>query len=140
MSMRVRSAAVRSNHAMADLPPYLDIVLDDLDELFVAPVVDPFAGRVEYLCGVDRAIADLRSRRGTGAVPIRLSLPAEEIGEDTVARPTKRVQLPPSGRPKRYADWAASRSWSSSVGTNGLSKGTSMCTGPRKGSSTALAG
>ena len=84
--MRVRSAAVRYNHAMADHPPYLDIVLDDLDELFVAPVADPFVGRVEYLCGVDRAIAELRSRRGTDPVPIRLSLPPEEIGDDTVAR------------------------------------------------------
>ena len=84
--MRDRPTAVRYNHAMADPPPYLDIVLDDLDELFVAPVADPFAGHVEYLCGVDRAIADLRSRKGTDPVPIRLSLPAEEIREDTVTR------------------------------------------------------
>jgi hypothetical protein len=63
----------------------IDLVLDDLDELFVAPRCDPFAGRVEERSGVERLVADLRSRRGRDPVPVRIALPADAVTEDAAA-------------------------------------------------------
>lgn len=64
----------------------IEIVLDDLDHLFVAPPVDPYADGFSTRSGVDRCIDRLRSMRGTDPIPIRLVVPADQVDPVTTDR------------------------------------------------------
>ena len=64
----------------------IEIVLDHLDELFVPPSSDPFAAGFSSRSGVDRCLTQLRSRRGTEPVPVRIVLPADQIAPDAGER------------------------------------------------------
>jgi len=85
----VRTSPLRYNRSMSAPTPSIELALDDLDHLFVAPADDPFAEHFSYLSGVDRMIADLRGRRGTQPVPVRIALPADQITPVTTERITR---------------------------------------------------
>jgi len=65
--------------------------LDDIRELFVAPEIDPFAGRSDAGSGMDRMLLQLRARP-RGPVRARIVLPPAQLVPDLESRCREALQ------------------------------------------------
>lgn len=65
--------------------------LDDIRELFLAPELDPFAGRSHAESGMDRMLHQLRARP-RGAVRARIVLPHSQLAPDLESRCREALQ------------------------------------------------